>query len=77
MAAHTNFVPHVTQPWLSDGDHAKAGSLSLQWCSRLAPPGKGRLALWLFSPWRGNSLLSEPLRSLGHILTPYTGWAPH
>lgn len=41
VAVHTNFVPHVTQPWLSDGDHAKAGSLSLQWRSRLAPLAKG------------------------------------
>lgn len=29
MAAHTDFVPDVTQPWLSDGDHAKARSPSL------------------------------------------------
>lgn len=72
MAAHTNFVPDVTQPWLSDGDHAKARSPSLS-----------AVATWLPLAMRdspgGSSHPGEGTRcflNLGHILTPYKVGTP-
>lgn len=76
VAGHT-LCPRCHAAWLGDGGHPKERTLSLQ-CHSLTPNlAMGETPLWLFLPWRRNSLLSEPLRSLGYVFTQYTGCAPH
>lgn len=78
VAAHTNFVPDVTQPWLSDGAHAKARSpTGLEWCRHLAPPGNERGSPCGSShPGEGTHCFLNHLGTWG-TFSHHTRWAPH